>query len=190
MGCRILSMRTMVFAWAFVAQTSFVRADGGAIRLSEQKEGYRITVFTSPTPVRAGAVDISVLVQDAESHDVASDVEVTIRVEGPASARPSVERRATTEVATNKLYRAATVELSESGWYTVSIAVKGSRANAQFHFELEAARPLPSWMTLSPWVGWPVLAIALFAGHQILVRKRARTVQQRLSASNRSSAAQ
>src|SRR5947207_4622353 len=33
-------------------------ADGGTIRLSEQKGNYRITVFTSPTLLRAGPLDI------------------------------------------------------------------------------------------------------------------------------------
>ncbi|HEV3259998.1 MAG TPA: hypothetical protein VG013_24230, partial [Gemmataceae bacterium] len=44
---------------------SMAMADGGAIRLSEQKGDYQITVFTAPTPLRAGPVDVSVLIQNA-----------------------------------------------------------------------------------------------------------------------------
>ena len=44
-------------------------ADGGSMRLSGKKGGYQITVFTAPTPFRAGPVDISVLVQDASTGD-------------------------------------------------------------------------------------------------------------------------
>ena len=33
-------------------------ADGGALRLSVQKGSYQVAVFTSPTPLRAGPVDM------------------------------------------------------------------------------------------------------------------------------------
>ena len=42
---------------SFILQpSSFLRADGGAVRLSERQGNYRLTVFTAPTPVRAGPV--------------------------------------------------------------------------------------------------------------------------------------
>ena len=44
---------------------SFLWADGGTVRLSEEQGRYRITVFTAPAPLRAGPVDVSVLVQEA-----------------------------------------------------------------------------------------------------------------------------
>ena len=44
-------------------------ADGGSMRSVRKKGGYQITVFTAPTPFRAGPVDISVLVQDASTGD-------------------------------------------------------------------------------------------------------------------------
>ena len=63
----------------FLHPSSFLRADGGTIRLSEQKGNYRITVFTAPTPLRAGPVDISVLVQEAATGEPAPGVQVTIK---------------------------------------------------------------------------------------------------------------
>ncbi len=47
--------------------SSLARADGGAVRLRQRSGGYQIAVFTEPTPLRAGPVDVSVLVQDAET---------------------------------------------------------------------------------------------------------------------------
>jgi len=55
----------LLIAVVCLASPAMVRADGGAVRLSERQGGYQITAFTSPTPFRAGPVDISVLVQDA-----------------------------------------------------------------------------------------------------------------------------
>src|SRR5262249_46030011 len=33
------------------------RGDGGVVRLAERVGGYRVTVFTEPTPLRAGPID-------------------------------------------------------------------------------------------------------------------------------------
>jgi hypothetical protein len=149
-------------------------ADGGTIRLSEQKGGYRITVFTSPTPVRAGPVDVSVLVQEAATGEPASGVQVTIRAERRGSPGVALLHPATTEAATNKLYHAATFDLPEPGWYSLEVSVDGSLGDAQVRFELQAAEPLPQWVALWPWVGWPALAILFFGIHQLLVRRGSR----------------
>jgi hypothetical protein len=147
------------------------KADGGTVRLSEQKGNYRITVFTSPTPLRAGPVDISVLVQDNATGEVVPEVQVTIKAVQRGSG-VTLRHPATTEAATNKLYYAANFDLPEPGWYSVEVSLDGVLGRAQVWFEVEAAEPLPSWLAMVPWVGWPVLAILLFGIHQVLVRRR------------------
>ena len=52
------------------------RADGGTIRLSESRDDLQITVFTSPTPVREGEVDVSVLVQGKNSPLIEQEIEI------------------------------------------------------------------------------------------------------------------
>ena len=79
------------------------RADGGLLRLSAKKNGYQISVFTAPTPIRAGAVDISALVQDALTGTPITDVRVTVRM--TKTGTPDLESLATAEAATNKLFR-------------------------------------------------------------------------------------
>jgi hypothetical protein len=81
---------------------------------------------------------------------------------------------ATTEAATNKLYYAATFDLPEPGWYALEVSIAGARGEAQVHFDLEAAEPLPPWLAVWPWLAWPVLVILLFGIHQLLVRRRSR----------------
>ncbi len=175
MSRHVLSTFGPLLAVVLFVPAALARADGGTVRLSEDKGSYRITVFTSPTPVRADPVDISVLVQDTKTGELASDVDVTIKIEGRSATHETLDRRATTEAATNKLYRAATFELSESGLYSVDVSVKGSREESRVRFEMEAADSLPSWMTVSPWVCWPVALIGLFAIHQVLVRRKPRS---------------
>jgi hypothetical protein len=166
--------RCLVSVSALFLLPSLAAADGGVIRLSEEQGNYRITVFTAPTPLRAGPVDLSVLVQEAATQEPAAGVQVTIKTVRRGSLHEALHQPATTEAATNKLYYAATFDLPEPGWYSLEVCIDGPLGQAQVHFELEAAEPLPPWLTMSPWVGWPVLAILLFGIHQLLVRWRSR----------------
>jgi hypothetical protein len=154
--------------------SSLLRADGGTIRLSEEQGRYRITVFTSPAVLRAGPVDVSVLVQEAATGELAPAVQVTIKALRRGFAGVAIEHRATTAVATNKLYYAALFDLPEPGWYSVEVSIDGVLGKAQVHFDLETAEPLPSWLTMLPWIGWPFLAVLLFGIHQLLARSRSR----------------
>jgi hypothetical protein len=151
--------------------SSLARADGGAVRLRERTGAYQITVFTSPTPLRAGPVDVSVLAQDAVTGDCLPEARVTVRLTTSASGQ-LLEYPATAEAATNKLYRAAVFPLPEAGWWDVDVAVEGPHGLARVRFAVQAEEPLPRWQELWPWFSWPALAVALFALHRILVRRR------------------
>ena len=156
----------------FLTVTGMVRGDGGTVRLSEQRGGYRITVFTSPTPFRAGPVDVSVLVQDASTGEPVTEAGVTVRAAPHSRPEAGLHHTATSEAATNKLFRAALFELPEPGWWAVEVAIDGPRGAAQVRFEAEAAEPLPQWPALWAWIGWPAVAVLLFAIHQALVKRK------------------
>jgi hypothetical protein len=152
--------------------SSFLRADGGALRLSEQQAGYRITVFTAPNPLRAGPVDVSVLVQDAATGEAVP--EATVAVQATPWGRPGAAVRvpATSEAATNKLLRAALFELPEPGRWQIEVEVEGKGGLARVRFEAEAGEPLPRWLALWPWFTWPILIVMLFGIHQALGRRK------------------
>ena len=153
-----------------LASASTLHADGGALRVRERAGNYTVAVFTSPTPLCAGPVDFSVLVQDAATCECLPDSQVTIRL--VRDGGELFEYPATTEVATNKLFRAAVFELPAAGWWNVHVAIDGPRGTAGVHFMIEAAEPPPRWLELWPWYAWPALAIALFGVHQTLVRRK------------------
>src|SRR5258708_3068136 len=94
-------------------------ADGGAVRLSQREGNYQITVLTAPTPLRAGPIDISVLVQNAVNNRLVLEGRVAVTATPRDHPARAVCRRATAEAATNKLFRAAEFELSEAGWWDV-----------------------------------------------------------------------
>src|SRR5215831_20221905 len=102
----------LLFSSFMLHISSFARADGGAVRLREKTGGYQLTVFTSPTPLRAGPVDVSVLVQDAATEEYVPNARVTVRLTARGTGQV-LEYPATGEAATNKLLRAAEFQLPE-----------------------------------------------------------------------------
>src|SRR5438477_6056515 len=98
------SMICLLLVSSFILHpSSFLRADGGTVRLSQRAGGYHITVFTEPTPFRAGSVDVSVLVQDAVTRQALPQVQVTVWAAPPGRRSAAMSYPATTEAATNKL---------------------------------------------------------------------------------------
>lgn len=150
---------------AWLAVPPAVRGDGGDVRLSEQAGGYRITVFSAPSPLRAGPVDLSVLVQDVTTSEPLPDACVVFRL---ASANGvMLEQPATREAATNKLLAAAKFELPAAGAWRVEVQIDGPRGPAEAAFDLAAAAPLPRWTELWAWVALPFPLIGLFVLHQM-----------------------
>ncbi len=153
--------------------TQNVNADGGTIRLREQREGLQVTVFTSPVPLRAGRVDVSVLVQDKSGNAITPDVRIVAR---PVSgAGPVVRVPATQASATNQLLQAAKFTLPEAGTWSFEVLVKSTdETEDRFVFEAEVAPALERWITFWPWFSWPLLAIYLFGKQQQSVRRTAK----------------
>ena len=147
-------------------------ADGGTVRLSGQHGNYQLTMLTAPTPLRAGTIDISVLTQKTDTHELVLDGQVSIKATRRGHPGSSVSQFATAEAATNKLFRAANLELREPGWWDVEVSIDGPLGNVDARVELQVAEPLPTWLSLWPWFGWPALVIALFGAHEILVESR------------------
>src|SRR5262245_18953427 len=145
-------------------------ADGGAVRLSQQEGDYQITVLTAPTPLRAGPIDVSVLVQRAAHNELVLDGQVTIKATRRGHPRQVISHVATAKAATNKLFRAANFELPKTGLWDVEVSVDGPLGDANVGFEIEAGQPLPKWLAMWPWFSWPALAILLFSVHQRVLK--------------------
>jgi len=160
--------------WSWCAPA---RADGGMVRLVEQHGDYRISVFTAPNPLRAGPVDVSVLVQDAAGQ-VVREAEIAVTLTTPDRPGESIHAVATTEAATNKLLRSAMVELPEQGEWNVQVVCVTPRGNVQTGFAIEAGPPLPPWLTVWPWFTWPVVAVLLFGVHRRLAARKSLTLEK------------
>jgi hypothetical protein len=159
---------------AFLLWPAMTCADGGTLRFSKVCDGYRITLFTSPTSLRAGVVDFSVLVQSAHSEMPLLDLPVTIHVYPQNDPQRRSGGRATTAAATNKLFQAIQLELSEQGWSHVEVVVDSPRGPMRVETDLEVGPSLPSWIDLGMWICWPAGVILLFAIHQCFLASQRR----------------
>ena len=163
----------MLTASMVLHSSSLLWADGGAVRLSQQQGNYQITVLTTPTPLRTGRVDISVLVQNADTGELVLDEQVTIKATRRGHPGSAISQVATAEAATNRLFRGADFEVREAGWWDVEVSINGPLGKEHAQFEMEVAPPLPKWLALWPWFSWPLLVVVLFGVHQWAVRAKA-----------------
>jgi hypothetical protein len=148
-------------------------ADGGTIRVAEQRGRYRITVFTQPTPCRVGRIDVSVLVQDAATSNPLTDAEVMVQLEPVQGPRRTLRAKATSATATNKLLQAAVFEVPMAGRWHGKVSFGSGEEAVSSEFDLEVEEALPPWQSFAGWIGAPAVVIVLFAVHQVLIRRRA-----------------
>lgn len=151
-------------------------ADGGALRFSGRRGDRLISVFTSPTPLRAGLTDLSVLVQEVESGRAITDLSIDVHADHLDQTHVRVSAPATNDQATNKLMRAATLELTEPGRWRVDVFVQGLNRAQPIGFDLEVAEPTVPWLQTILWIAWPIVPIALFAIHEFRVRRRCQSL--------------
>jgi len=148
----------------------------GRLVLSEQHDDLQISIFISPDPLRAGPIDVSVLLQNAETGQTLDDVEVNVRITSHDEGGRVLHAVATREAATNKLMRAALVDLPSPGLWDVEMNY-GADTNPrrQVRFTMEAGPPLAPWLTVWPWFCWPAAVVLLYGIHRWLVARKAPT---------------
>jgi hypothetical protein len=176
----------LMYALAVLAAPLF--GDGGAV-LSRQESGpFVITVF-APLPIRAGPVDVTVLVQTRSALEPVLDANVSILLDG-------VTQIATRSQAQNKLLYAATLNLPHPGEWNYTVCVKSSAAqvvHATFSRvssipktnaaeaactvaisgSFQAAEPAPPLAAYTFYLAIPPVLIAIFILHQWLSRRSA-----------------
>ncbi len=165
-------MVSLLAVWLFlVAESRLARADGGAVRFCERRGDRLITVFTSPSALCAGPVDVSVLVQDAHSGAPLLDAPIVVRAHPVHDPEQETTAPATIASATNKLLRTAQLELNEPGRWHVDVDVTGSGEAPQIGFDVEVADAAPAWLPFTLWIGWPLGVIGLYLVHQLRVER-------------------
>ncbi len=153
--------------------TTLTRADGGKVEFQRKAGAFNITLFSTPSPVRVGRTDFSVMVQNVASPELVMNADVRLHfVQREANSIAEVSAPARHDKATNKLLYAAPVDLTSTGKWRVEIAVQTTRDSALVTGDLDVLPPEPPLLAHWPYfVALPVVAL-LFALNQRLKRRR------------------
>jgi hypothetical protein len=162
--CAVSVSAVGIWLSAFLAILPAVAsADAGAVRASKRDDKCQLTVFTDPTPLRAGPVDVSVFVQDTDTGQAILDSLIDIEVAPRGRSSEKIRLTATSAAASNKLFQAANFNLPHAGWWAFKVVVRHPTNTVDLHFELEAGDSLPTWRSLWLWFCWPFFVVAVFA---------------------------
>lgn len=149
-----------------LALAGVARADGGAVVGQATSDSLSLTVFAAPVPLRAGLVDVSVLLQSIDDDRAILDAVVNVRLH--AGARVLETARATHAGATNKILYAAQVEIPAPGAWELEIRAEHDGRTIETRALLEAAPGLAPASRFWVWLVLPVVVVAVFLLHQWL----------------------
>ena len=167
-------MRILFAPFAFCLSTLLL-ADGGAIQCRKQAGSLRITLFGAPAPLRSGATDLSVLIQDERNGRAVLDADVQFRLSRPGEKPVYVS--ATRTQAANKLLYAAHPVLASAGEWRVSVQVRSTQKAAAVDCVLNVLPRQPSIMAYWLYIALVPAGILLFLLNQSL-KSRSRPVQK------------
>jgi hypothetical protein len=165
----------------FLFLPHFAFADGGVVLAQQTSGPYRITLFGSPSPLRAGPADLSVFVQDLKTGEAVLTPKVDVQVQaastdaGEAWVPPCCSMTmgartitATHDAAQNKLLYAANIVLPASGPHKILVRLDDVNVIST---SAEIARPLPPVAHYWSYLALPPLFIVGFALNQRLRRR-------------------
>ncbi len=156
-----------------------VFADGGIIVSRQKVDGLDMTVFAAPAPLRAGPVDVSLLVQDEKGNPVL-DATVEMAWSSAASTAPdwmppccSMEKAgqkipADRAHSQNKLFYSAMVPVKSAGTSQILLSVQRGKQLSLFSCDITAGPPQPPLLAYWMWLALPPVAIGGFVLHQRL----------------------
>jgi hypothetical protein len=162
--------------WIVPSNENLVLADGGVVRAMEVSNGIVITAFTSPAAATAGEIDLSVLIQDAQTRAPILTAEVDIAVVPREQPNLAERHVATRQQATNQLMHACHLTLT-SGWHEVEVLVSEQKRHGNVCFAMYVPPARSKAGSFWPWFAWPIIPVAL-----ILVNLTYRNLRSRHSA--------
>jgi hypothetical protein len=154
--------------------------DGGAVITRQTIDGLQLTVFASPAPLRAGPVDVSVLVQKGEKPVLDAAVDISWKANSafpvdwlpPCCTMESGTERipALRGHSNNRFLYSAIVPMKTAGPSELRVRVLEAGREVVLSCDFDVRRPLPPLLAFWPWLAFPPVAIAGFLLHQKLSR--------------------
>ena len=143
-------------------------ADGGTVLLHQDAGAFTITLFAAPQPLRAGAADFSVMVQDRSSGEVLLDpvIDLTVASEEAGPSHQTV--RLAKGQASNRLLQASTLDFPSAGKWHLTLLVRRGNDEARLSTDCTVAPDRSRSTLVWFYVLLPVAIILLFVLHQFL----------------------
>jgi hypothetical protein len=179
-------MQRLFFAFLILlsASAACCYGDGGVVIARQMIDGLQLTVFASPAPLRAGPVDVSVLVQKGEKPVLDADVDISWQAKSASTADwlpPCCTMESGTEKipalrghSNNRFLYSAIVPMKTAGPSELRVRVLETGREVVLSCDLDLRRPLPPLLAFWPWLAFPPVAVAGFVLHQRLSRQRQR----------------
>jgi hypothetical protein len=164
-------MKPILLAALVILAQATAWADGGTVQLHQEAGDFVITIFTSPSPLSVGPVDISVLLQNRDGLQPELDAKVSLVLRSEESGL-ELQARPTREQARNKLLYAGPVTLSEPGkWHiVVTVFQNGKEIDTAGILDVVAAPDkAPSY---AGYIAFPPVMIGLFMVRELLIRRK------------------
>jgi hypothetical protein len=161
-GCVRCVRQMTLLAALLVSLATATFADGGLVRVSRASGPLRITVFTTPTPLRVGPIDISVLVQPVGSDAPLLDLPISLSLYADGDSTRQLTASATHAQATNQWLSSARLRLPAAGHWTATVQV----ADQSVQFDFAAEPPVGHLAAFWPYLVLPFACVLVFALHQ------------------------
>ena len=156
-----------------LAAGQFLRADGGKVLLQRQAGPFLITLFSDPSVVHVGRVDLSVLCQKGDDKSTVLDAEVFLHLTKPGGAEiVEFTLPATHRTATNKTLYAAQLDLPTPGKWKVKVDARRGGDEASITGDLNVLPKEPLLVTYWPFFILVPLIALLFAINRRLRKGR------------------
>ncbi len=126
---------------AILASGSSGDGDDQVLRLRQQSGPFAVAVFAPAGDLEAGPSDFSVLLQSRASSEVLQDATVALRAEQGQNRYKTQWIRASIGDSENKLLQSASLNLPDSGDWTLDVAVARGGRQADFLLPLHVAKP-------------------------------------------------
>ncbi|MFZ0312970.1 MAG: cytochrome c oxidase assembly protein, partial [Candidatus Korobacteraceae bacterium] len=126
---------------ASLASGSSGDGDDQVLRLRQQSGPFAVAVFAPAGDLEAGPSDFSVLLQSRASSEVLQDATVALRAEQGQNRYTTQWIRASIGDSENKLLQSASLNLPDSGDWTLDVAVARGGRQADFLLPLHVAKP-------------------------------------------------
>ncbi|MCC6641318.1 MAG: hypothetical protein IT386_09175 [Deltaproteobacteria bacterium] len=168
MRARLLAIAA---ALAAAAPCPAARGDGGRVCASEASGALRVTVLTSPTPIRVGVAEVVVRVDDVNDSSPASAAAVALLLRAADGTTQEIDARPVAG-ASSSLY-SVEVALASTGPLVIEARAGHGAVTSMVRCRTQVESALPPLRDHWPLVALPPVAVALFVTSRLLARRNA-----------------